>query len=130
MNVLAAESGFTRSDHPITVGTDGTLEKGPAFSEILNLKSPASYSPDEWPVFRHDNARTGTTKSNVPAVLATRWETKLGTRASAPVIAAGMVFAAEVDGHAVCAMNVTDGKIVWRFFADGRVVCMGPQPGA
>ncbi len=121
LNAMAAEPGLTKSDQPIKVGTEATLEKGPAFSEIENLNSPTSYSPDDWPTYRHDNARTGTTKNKVPAVLGKRWETKLGTRASAPVIAADMVFAADVDGHAVCAMNMTDGKIVWRFSAEGRV---------
>ncbi|MHC4177869.1 MAG: outer membrane protein assembly factor BamB family protein [Planctomycetota bacterium] len=121
LNAMAAEPGFTKSDQPIKVGTKATLEKGPAFSEIANLKSPTSDSPGDWPAYRHDNARTGTTKNKVPAVLTKRWEAKLGTRASAPVIAAGMVFAAAVDGHAVCAMNAADGKIVWRFSAEGRV---------
>jgi len=120
-NAMAAEPGFTRSDQTIKVETEATLERGPAFSEIANLKSPTSGSPDDWPAYRRDNARTGTTKNNVPAVLGKRWETKLGSRASAPVIAAGMVFAADVDGHAVCAMNAADGKIVWRFSTEGRV---------
>ncbi len=118
-NAMAAEPGLTQSDQPIEVGTKATLEKGPAFPELANLK--ATTSPNDWPAYRHDNARTGTTRSRVPAALGKRWETKIGTRASAPVIAAGMVFAADVDGHAVCAMNVSDGKIVWRFSAGGRV---------
>ncbi len=121
LNAMAVEPGFTKSDQPIKVGTKATLEKGPAFSEISNVRSPTSDSPDDWPAYRHDNARTGTTKNKVPAVLGKRWETKLGTRASAPVIAAGMVFVADVDGHAVCAISAADGKIVWRFFAEGRV---------
>ena len=121
MNAMAAEPGLTQSDQPIKVGTKATLEKGPAFSEISNLKFQISGSPGDWPAYRHDNARTGTTKNKVPAVLDQRWETKVGNRASAPVIAAGMVFAADVDGHAVCAMNAADGKIVWRFSAEGRV---------
>jgi outer membrane protein assembly factor BamB len=121
LNAMAAEPGFTKSDQPIKVGTKATLEKGPAFSEIANLKSPTPDSPGDWPAYRHNNARTGTTKNEVPAALGKRWETRLGTRASAPVIAAGMVFAADVDGHAVCAMNATDGRIVWRFSAEGRV---------
>jgi outer membrane protein assembly factor BamB len=121
MNALAAEPGFSRSDQPINVRTESTLEKGFAFSEISKLKSPTADSPADWPVFRHDNARTGTTKNRVPAVLGKRWETKLGPRVSAPVIAAGMVFVADVDDHAVCALNVTDGKILWRFTAEGRV---------
>jgi outer membrane protein assembly factor BamB len=121
LNAMAAEPGFTTSDQPIKVGTQATLEKGPAFSDISDLKSEISDSPDDWPTYRHDSARTGATKNKVPAVLGKRWETRLGARASAPVIAAGMVFAADVDGHAVCAMKVADGKIVWRFFTEGRV---------
>ncbi|MFC1596328.1 PQQ-binding-like beta-propeller repeat protein [Planctomycetota bacterium] len=121
LNAMAAEPGLAKLDQPIKVGTKSTLEKGPAFSEISSLKSPTSDSADDWPAYRHDNARTGTTKNKVPAVLGKRWETKLGTRASAPVIAAGKVFAADVDGHAVCAISAADGKIVWRFSAEGRV---------
>ena len=119
MNAMATQPGLTKWDQPIKVNTDGTLEKGPAFGAVSD--QPSAVSEDAWPAFRHDNARTGSTKNKVPAVLGKRWETKLGTRASAPVIAAGMVFAADVDGHAVCAMNAADGKIVWRFSAEGRV---------
>ena len=47
-----------------------------------------------------------------------------GRRKSAPpppVIAAGMVFAADVEGQAILAMNAADGKLVWRCSAEGRV---------
>ena len=121
MNAMAAEPGLTRSDQPIRVATKATLQKGPAFAKITDRKRPADEPAGDWPTYRHDNARTGSTKSKVPAKLRKRWETKLGARASAPVIAAGMVFAADVDGHAVCAISATDGKIVWRFTAEGRV---------
>jgi len=121
LNAMTAEPGFTKSDQPIKVDTRATLKKGPAFSEITNQKPPTSDSPDDWPTYRHNNSRTGSTKNKIPAKLGMCWETKLGTRASAPVIAAGMVFAADVDGHAVCALNAADGKIIWRFTAEGRV---------
>jgi len=120
LNAMAAEPGLAKSDQPIKVGTKATLEKGPAYGRIENRKSKID-NPNDWPAYRHDNARTAATKNKVSAVLGKRWETKLGTRASAPVIAAGMVFAADVDGHAVCAMKAADGKIVWRFSAAGRV---------
>jgi outer membrane protein assembly factor BamB len=120
-NALAAEPGLTKSDQSIKVGMEATLEKGPAFSEISNLESPTSDSQDDWPTYRHDNARTGTTKNRVPAALGKRWEVKVGTRVSAPIIAAGMVFAADVDGHAVQAIRAADGKMLWRFSVDGRV---------
>jgi hypothetical protein len=121
MNALAAEPGFTQSDQPIAVDTRAALETGPAFSEIAQAGTAALESPDDWPAYRHDNARTGTTNSEVPAVLAKRWETRLGSRVSAPVIAAGKVFAADVDGHTVCALNMTNGELAWRFTARGRV---------
>jgi outer membrane protein assembly factor BamB len=121
LNAMAAEPGLAKSDQPVKVDAKATLEKGPAFAEISSLKFPTSDSTDDWPTYRHDNARTGTTKNEVPALLTKCWEVKLGTRASAPVIAAGMVFAADVDGHAVCAIGAADGKIVWRFSAEGRV---------
>ncbi len=121
LNAMSAEPGLTKSDQPIKVGMEAKLEKGPAFSAIVNTNSPTSDSRDDWPTYRHDNARTGMTKNKVPAILGKRWETKVGTRASAPVFAAGMVFAADVDGHAICAMKAVDGKILWRFFAEGRI---------
>ncbi len=121
MNALAAEPGLATSDQPINVGDEAVLEKGPAFSDSSRSAALVAESPDDWPAYRHDNARTGTTQTKVPAALVKRWETRLGTRTSAPVIAAGLVLAADVDGHAVCALNAADGKLVWRFAADGRV---------
>lgn len=121
LNAMAAEPSVDKSDRPIRVEADGSLEKGPAFSEASRRKSAGADSANDWPLYRHDNVRSGATKSAVPATLAKRWETKVGSRASAPVIAAGMVFAVDVDGHSVCAMSLTDGKIAWRFLTDGRV---------
>jgi len=127
MNAMAAEPGLTRSNQPIRVNAQPTLEKGPAFganpqSALRQGSGQAIRNPQsDWPTYRHDNARTGSTKSKVPAALRKRWETKIGTRASAPVIAVGMVFVADVDAHTVCALSVTDGKIAWRFTTEGRV---------
>ena len=121
MNALAPEPGLVKSDGTIKVDADGTLEKGPAYGPDFPDSARSSKIADDWPTYRHDNARTGSTKSKVPAQLAKRWETRVGTRASAPVIAGSMVFAADVDGHAVCALDASDGKILWRFTTNGRV---------
>jgi len=121
LNALAAEAELTKSDQPIRVEVPEVIEKGPAFSSAQQLKSAIAETPDDWPTYRHDNARTGATGSETPARLAKRWEVKVGRRASAPVVAAGRLFAADVDGHAVCAVDVADGEVVWRFLAEGRV---------
>jgi len=118
-NVLATEPGIKSSSDPIKVEIAAHIEKGPAFDEIRNPKS--EIRNDDWPAYRCNNARSGVTKAKVPAALAKRWETKLGARTSAPVIAGGRVFVADVDGHAVCALNAADGKLAWRFTAEGRV---------
>ncbi len=121
LNALAPEPDFSKSESPVEVVREDSLKKGPAYTDTSALKTRVSASGEDWPAYRHDNTRSGTTKNNVPAVLAKLWETKVGTRVSAPIIAAGMVFAADVDGHSVCAMNVEDGEIVWRFTTEGRV---------
>ncbi|MGD8240009.1 MAG: PQQ-binding-like beta-propeller repeat protein, partial [Armatimonadota bacterium] len=118
LNAMAGEPGLTRSDEPINVRMRSSLQKGPAFSAAATA---GTESADDWPTYRHNNARTGTTESELPPALAQRWEVKLGARISAPTIAAGTVFVADVDGQAVCALNEADGKLRWRFTTGGRV---------
>jgi len=117
MNAMAPEPALRRTNQPIPIRPDGRLEKGPAFGKVAAARAAAS----DWPTYRHDNARTGATSSPVSAQLDKLWETRLGAHVSAPVIAAGKVFAADVDGHSLCAMSATDGKILWRVYADARI---------
>lgn len=123
LNAMSAVPNLTSSEQPIEVVTHAALVRGPAIAEIAKRQDTNDVvdSPDDWPAYRHNNARTGTTKSSVPAALVQRWEARIGSRVSAPVIAAGMVFVADVDGHAVCAIKVADGEVVWRFTTEGRV---------
>lgn len=121
MNAMTAEPGFTRSDQPIEVAVRNQLEQGPAFTEISSRKLQGASPLGGWPTYRHDNARSGATKEGVPAKLTARWTTKVGTRVSAPIVAGNTVFAADPDGHSVCAMHVADGKVLWRFTTEGRV---------
>jgi len=120
-NALAPEPGSSKFDRPAEPGAQAALQRGPAFGETASPERPTSSPSDEWPTYRHDNARTGGMPNKVPAVLTKRWAAIIGTRVSAPTIAAGMVFAADVDGHAVCAMNAADGELIWRFTTEGRV---------
>jgi len=117
--MLNGFNAFATDADPVKIEAKPALEKGPAYSEISNIQSQISES--DWPTYRHDAERTGRTKTATPATLAKRWETKLGSRVSAPVIAGGVVFVADVDGHAVCAVNAATGKLLWRFTAEGRV---------
>ena len=94
------------------------LQKGPACDLPLSaLGSPLS----EWPTYRRDAARSGSTPDSVPAKLASAWTTNLGGRLSAPVIADGRIFLAQVDAHAIRALDTASGEPVWRYTVGGRV---------
>ncbi len=120
-NALTSDPGLKSSGQPITVAVTPQLEKGPAYSEISDLKFQISDFHGDWPTYRHDAGRSGHAKTTVPAALEPRWQTRLATHASPPVIAAGQVFVADVDAHAVCALNAADGETQWTYTTGGRV---------
>jgi outer membrane protein assembly factor BamB len=120
MNALAPEPGLKSSAEPIPVETRPLLEKGPAFGQLAAPDSQTSAASD-WSTYRHDAGRTGVTKAKAPAELKPRWQTRLSTRASAPIIAAGKVFVADVDAHSVCALDASDGNLIWSYTTGGRV---------
>ncbi len=96
------------------------LERGPAYSELSTLHSPLSTRQD-WPTYRHDAARSGSTRQPVATNLKRTWETKLGGKLSPPVAAEGKIFVAAVDSHTVHAVDAAGGRRVWSYTAGGRV---------
>jgi len=118
-NALAADPDLKSSGQPITVSIAPQLEKGPAYTSNIEL-SP-TVADDGWPTYRQDASRSGHTATAVSAVLQPQWQTKLTTHASPPVISAGQVFVADVDAHAVWALNAADGKIQWTYTTGGRI---------
>jgi outer membrane protein assembly factor BamB len=97
------------------------LTRGPAYN--ANLRSTASnLKSDEWPTFRHDSGRSGAVKTKVqPTGLKRTWQTKLGGRLTASVVADGKLFVASVDTHDVHALDAATGKHSWSFTTGGRV---------
>jgi outer membrane protein assembly factor BamB len=105
---------------------------------------------DEWPTYRHDGLRSGTTESPVDPNLQVLWQADIGTRPSAPTIAEGRVFVAGVDRHTVYALDAATGTRTWTCTAgaridspptiheglalfgsaDGRVYCVRTEDGA
>lgn len=120
MNALAPEPGLESSGQVPEVRETPCLEKGPAFGRIRSPKSEIPNDAD-WPTYRHNARRTGVTKALAPADLRPCWEAKVTTRASAPIIAAGKVFIADIDAHAVCAFDTANGRLLWRFTTGARV---------
>ncbi len=101
------------------------LEPGPAFSDPLPLpkKLPLAEKEEnaDWPTYRGNDARSGYSKTSVPANLKAGWETTLGGKLSSVVVADGKLFVAQVDAHTVHALDAQTGKPVWRKTVGGRI---------
>jgi outer membrane protein assembly factor BamB len=96
------------------------LVKGPAYGQTDNRQSKTD-NPDDWPTYRHDPARSGFTSAGVPRTLRTAWETRLGGKLTSPVVAGGMLLAAQTDTHRVLALDAATGRTVWSYVADARI---------
>jgi outer membrane protein assembly factor BamB len=107
---------------PITRDPAPQLEEGPAYGAPSNPKSQTpNPKSNEWPTYRGDTLRSGSTTAKLPAALKNTWRTKIGGRITPPVVAGGLVIVASIDTHQVIALDASDGKRKWSFAAGGRV---------
>ena len=99
------------------------LERGPAYSEPVRrlTGSEAAIRNQEWPTYRHDAQRSGSTQCTVPTVLHRKWQADVGGRLTSPTVADGRVFVASVDEHRICAIDADSGRSMWDFTACARV---------
>ncbi|HUT32468.1 MAG TPA: PQQ-binding-like beta-propeller repeat protein [Planctomycetota bacterium] len=96
------------------------LERGPAYKAV-GSRQTAGGREDDWPMYRHDAARSGATKAAVPTELKAAWQAELGGKLSSVVAADGKVLVASVDAHTVHALDAASGKTLWSYTAGGRV---------
>jgi len=117
-NALAPQrkSGLSRAG----LSDRGRLERGPAYGKNYNRKSKAEDQQD-WPTYRHDAARSGYTKSPVPATLKCTWQVQPGGKLTSPVIVAGKLFVASQETHTIHVLDINNGKTIWNYTAAGRV---------
>jgi len=115
---FAALAGAAGASTPPALAETARLDKGPAYGAIG--KTPAA-GPADWPTFRHDAARSGATKAAVGPTLRQAWQTRLGGDLTTLTVAAGKVFVADKQSHAVHALDSGSGKIAWTYRPGGRV---------
>lgn len=96
------------------------LVKGAAYGQIRGTSDDGRETND-WPTYRHDSGRTGSTGTAVSTDLQIAWKSKIGTKPSAPVVAGGKVLVAGVDTHSIHALDAGNGKELWSFTAGARV---------
>ena len=101
------------------------LVKGPAFTKIQqefkNRGKQSEPLPSEWPLYRHDEMRSGTVQTKVFPGASKLWKMNFKGGVTAPVSAGGVVLVAEKEAHAVHALNAGDGKRRWSYTAGGRI---------
>jgi len=111
-------------------------EPGPA-------RPPEGRAPEnpqyQWPCYRHDALRSGSTAGRLPRELRVLWTAALGGWPNGPiaddwrdnyfsrgpvgppVAAAGLVYVARPDAHQIVALDAAKGKVRWTFTANGPV---------
>jgi outer membrane protein assembly factor BamB len=109
------DSGFT-----VDNTQEGRIERGPAYGRIDNHQSSVNNNSD-WPTYRFDAERSGSSPITVPAVLRRKWQVEVGRKLTAPTAAEGKVFVASVDEHEVRAIDADSGRSMWNFTAGARV---------
>ena len=116
-NALAPEPSDNGNERRVT--NTERLVKGPAYSAVHAKTESGSVS--DWPTYRHDAYRSGTTSGEVPAELETGWKTNLNERPTPPVVGNEKVFVAIPERFSVVALEARHGGKVWQFRAGGRV---------
>jgi len=96
------------------------LEKGPAFPQIRNPKSEIR-NPLDWPTYRHDPTRSGSAAATIASELKPVWNTRVGGRVTAPVIADGRLLVADIDAHRIVCLDADNGQEQWSFSTGGRI---------
>jgi outer membrane protein assembly factor BamB len=96
------------------------LQKGPAFAAIENQQSKIENLHD-WPMYRRDPRRSGSTGTQVPDDVSQRWAVVLNQPITPPVVADGRLLVAEKDRHTVHALDADTGRTLWTYTAGGRI---------
>lgn len=94
-----------------------TLTQGPAYGQAT---AAAEASASDWPMHRRDASRSGVLPTPVSAQK-TAWETSVGSRISAAVVADGVAIVSDVPSHQVVALDAKTGEQKWSFQAGGPV---------
>ena len=107
------------ADDARPLSNEERLERGAIPEAPVDIKTPPS--PADWPTYRGNAARSGSTTTELPATLVPAWQVTIGGNLTAPVVAGGKVLVCSINEHRVVALDATQGHVLWSFIAGGRV---------
>ncbi len=106
---------------PAETDAQDRLFRGPAYQPMKELASRPGH-PEDWPTYRGDNTRSGTSSTTLSPRMKPRWQTpQLGDKLSSPTVADGRIYVAAIDSHTVHALDTNSGSPLWQFTAGARV---------
>lgn len=127
-NALAADSP-TRAV-PASVPAEGRLETGKAY----NLKPVRSSGSADWPMYRHDAERSGSSPENLGTELKDSWSVNIGasysgnaqyytgvSRLTQPVVSGDLLIVSSIDTYTLYGFDAKSGKPRWTHVTGGRV---------
>ncbi|MHC4251002.1 MAG: outer membrane protein assembly factor BamB family protein [Planctomycetota bacterium] len=94
------------------------LEKGTAYGTDTGETTP---NREDWPVYRHDGERTGSSDTIVADNVKPAFTCEVGGRLSSPVVGNGLLIVAAIDRHTVHAFDADTGDARWTYTAGGRI---------
>ena len=122
--VRAKLSGFlamnaSAPSRSTVIPDDRRLQRGPAYGQTETKTTGTG--EEDWPTYRHDNARSGRVTTNVGQELLLGWQTGLGGKLTAPVIADNRVYLASTDTHTLYAVDAMTGEVIWQSTFEARI---------
>ncbi len=114
-NALASAIATATGTAPQSDATRRT--KGPAYGQAIDR----SAGNNDWPTFRADAVRSGSTDCELPAPLEPLWRCRLPGKPAAPTVAGSRMFVPVPDRHHLIAIDADNGRQQWHFTADARI---------
>ncbi len=94
------------------------LEKGPAYAQTAVAGETAD---DDWPAYRQNEKRSGSTVSHVPTDLDTYWSANFQGNLTQAVVNDGRVFVVEKNAGTVHSLDLENGEHLWSRTVSGGI---------
>ena len=118
----ALSSGELENNSAPTPAISERLQQGPAWNQIERFNNTSlNQDNGDWPMYRRNAQRSGSTSYAVPEDLKLKWKISLSGELTPPVVADDRLFVAEKDANTLHAMDANTGKRIWQFTTGGKI---------